>query len=328
MLVALLFSRQADTPENRFLFVVFLPSLGFATFPIFLQSLLRVYEPDIKVFGPTPEQKIVQNPSLELEKNLSALHAKLRKINIVCATTIALLVVAEIVVWNTVPTAFIAILIALPLVSLVFFILLFKSVWFRLKPEVSSEHLALLSQNVAKAATDMGLATPKAFVIPPLATVPYNCVAHPKGLYISSQMLKDFSEEECRFIICHELAHVKLNHLKVRQRLRSTSIALASFSILIIYFNPQLVLWILGLLFLLLFASQKYIRNIYPKQEFEADALAIQTTGNPLAAAESLNRIAVNSAFPGLMYFDNPTHPSITKRTEAMFKVSLDEQVP
>lgn len=318
-----LFAQRPPSSMNDILIGI-IACAGFVSLPVFLQSLVRTYKADFKIFGPTPEQKQEQNPLLELDEKIKVLHHKLLNINIACLVTFIVLLIAIYFLSNLAPQITVFSILLFPLVSLIFFMMLFKAVWFRLKPNVTSEHLETLTASVIESASLIGLPPPQAFVIPPMATVPYNCLAHPKGLYISSLMLQDFPEEERKFIICHELAHIKLGHIKVRQTLRSIYIILLVLSVACMKLFPDAFWWTIGFVVTLILFTKVYVNSLYPRHEFEADALAVKVMANPQAAASCLNRLSVNSAFPKLMELDTPTHPSISKRIVAMSTLQED----
>jgi Zn-dependent protease with chaperone function len=131
----------------------------------------------------------------------------------------------------------------------------------------------------------------------------------PRGLYISSLLLRDFKPEERQFVIAHELAHVKLGHLKYRQNVRSLILVLyAILALLLLLKLPIQFLATAALIALMAVAAIGIIsRKVIFEQEYQADSEAIRTLPNPEALKSALYRVAANSMLPQLMEFE--PHP-------------------
>lgn len=146
--------------------------------------------------------------------------------------------------------------------------------------------------------------------------------------------LKQLDDDEILFIMAHEIAHYKKNHIYIGIA-RYLLISLVGLFILnklalfiIKKFGPQLQLTtlqevkslplILVLLSMLLFFSSPLTSYISRQQESSADSYALQLTNNPDAAISTFQKLAKASLNevnpPSLVKFFRYTHPPISER--------------
>jgi Zn-dependent protease with chaperone function len=323
-----LFSISLADDNFDTLYFIFL-SLTSAIFPILTQSIFRAYRSDFSVLGPTAAELANSPQHLNLPNRINTIIRKIAKLNWILFFLTLAFVSTSIWLFQSQPRLSLTFLLGPPLLSLVGLIITYRITMFRLKADPSSEHLDMLTQEVKDCSETLGLPVPKAYVMPSMTTVPYNCFAHPKGLYISDLMLQDFSPTERRFIILHELAHIKLGHIKVRQwALLAYVLAVAVITSITLTLGDQFPGKILVLACGIILSATGYVlyaKKIFPQQEFEADAEAIRTLNDLSAAKSSLTRVVVNSAFPRLMELDMPSHPSLERRIASMTQVMADQ---
>ncbi len=330
-----LFSISLADDNFDTLYFIFL-SLTLAIFPILTQSIFRAYRSDFSVLGPTAAELANSPQHLNLPNRINTIIRKIAKLNWILFFLTLVFVSTSISLFQSQPRLSLAFLLGPPLLSLVGLIITYRITMFRLKADPSSEHLETLTQEVKECSETLGITVPKAYVMPSMTTIPYNCFAHPKGLFISDLMLQDFSTAERRFIILHELAHVKLGHIKVRQRALLiyaltvaviTSVTL-TLSDQLLTLSDQLPGSILVPAFGIILSATGYVlyaKKMFPQQEFEADAEAVRTLNDLSAAKSSLTRVVVNSAFPRIMELDMPSHPSLERRIASMTQVMADQ---
>lgn len=133
-------------------------------------------------------------------------------------------------------------------------------------------------------------------------------------IYVTEMLWERLDEAECRFIMAHELAHLKLGHvpkiyLGMLIPLWLVVLSVASF------------LWTASLWLPLLALAAAYLVNFLialPNRrnyELAADQLAVQLTGDADAAAAAL--LALQAANRGFRT-NTRTHPAIAARVEAL----------
>jgi Zn-dependent protease with chaperone function len=142
---------------------------------------------------------------------------------------------------------------------------------------------------------------------------------------VSARALDIFDADELDSLVAHELAHLKLGHLKYRKLLIYGvfgSFALMFLSMLITIFShvalmpPMLFFPVLILIPLTIFVSRSQRAR---QKEFDADRLAMETTLNPAALQSMLEKLMATSATPFIHENETAsTHPSIPNRIAAI----------
>lgn len=301
-------------------------SLGvmLALFPAFTSSFYRLYSCDFKMFKATE----IHAPYINLNLNIEEYGVRAKRIlglynRILFISTAVSLTIYLAFVFNAPNSPAVFFVIIPPVLGMVFLILTIRLMTLPQKTTPNELQLKLLKEESSEIAAKMGIPVPKLFLHPGLATVPYNCLAMPKGMYVSSLLIRDFSAEERGYVIAHELAHYKFKHIVQRQYLKFAFIAGWFVITLAILIRPNLntigIALSIGLI--VMFALAFITRKLYVKQEYEADAEAMRVTQNPRALKTCLYKITANSLFPQLAEFDNPTHPSNSKRYDAACKL-------
>jgi|GEM_PF-4959966 len=318
---------QFGAPDSMSL-IANIAGIMFMLFPAFTTSFYRLYESDFKMFGPTDIHTPFINPSLDLEGYKQRLQKKIRIYNTLQIIAVCLALITFLYSINLSRNQYGLFFALIPVVSAAIFLMLtIRLVMTPQKIEPIQDQLDILQQETAEIAGAMEIKPPKVFLHPGLITVPYNCIAMPKGMYVSTLLMRDFSSDERKFVIAHELAHFKLNHIAMRLRLRYFGMTLLFFMILPLLLNapPPVTTWTMGIVMTGIFSIAYFSRKLYARQEYEADAEAIRITGNPLALKSCLYKICSNSLFPNLSEFDNPTHPSNPNRYAAALEVGQKE---
>ncbi|AIE87955.1 peptidase M48 Ste24p [Fimbriimonas ginsengisoli Gsoil 348] len=140
---------------------------------------------------------------------------------------------------------------------------------------------------------------------------------------VTARAMQILEPAERRFLLAHELAHHKLGHVKTR--LLKVTIPLLACSLpmfyvfLMLFGAPRVFapgvgfgLAVLGSFYSLLFGQK-----IRKRHELEADALAVQTTGDLSAAENTLSKLALGSPMPHMHELDElASHPALSRRIE------------
>ncbi|SIN87753.1 M48 family metallopeptidase [Halodesulfovibrio marinisediminis] len=164
-----------------------------------------------------------------------------------------------------------------------------------------------------------------------------------KRIALFDTLVNTMSTEEIVGVLAHEIGHCKLNHIK-RMFLTSiitTGITFFCLSLVLKYeplyaaFHIEHVTIAVGMvLFNFLYTPLSLIMTIIAshqsrKYEFEADAFAARTTGNPSALSKALIKLSVNSlsnltphpAYVALHY----SHPPVVSRIKALNKIKATQ---
>ncbi|MFA9393147.1 MAG: M48 family metallopeptidase [Halodesulfovibrio sp.] len=161
-----------------------------------------------------------------------------------------------------------------------------------------------------------------------------------KRIALFDTLVKSMSTEEIVGVLAHEIGHCKLNHIK-RMFLTSivtTGITFYCLSLVLGYeplyaaFHVEHMTIAVGMvLFNFLYTPLSLLMTIFAshqsrKYEFEADAFAARTTGNPSALSGALIKLSVNSLSnltPHPAYvFLHYSHPPVVARLDALEKVA------
>lgn len=147
---------------------------------------------------------------------------------------------------------------------------------------------------------------------------------NPRRIMVSARAAKDLDDDEMRFLLAHELAHVRLGHLRWRFIvLFMPSVFLICVPMFLIFsgvrlFTPNLIPFVFGAMLLTMFWSAAGSKVMLRKQEYEADELALQTTMN-LPAAENLLRKLVSGPNSYMHEIEDfSTHPAISNRLDRL----------
>jgi len=148
-----------------------------------------------------------------------------------------------------------------------------------------------------------------------------------KGDVVMALRAKELLDENERmFIFAHELAHLKLQHSKAR-RLRIVIPYLIACTPL--FFFPVLVAsrvqipFSPALLFSPALVAVPYMfiagAALSKKQEYEADRLALETTGDVSVAESALRKMAMGTSMPHMHDMDEQqTHPAMWRRIQKL----------
>lgn len=161
-----------------------------------------------------------------------------------------------------------------------------------------------------------------------------------KRIALFDTLVKSMSTDEIVGVLAHEIGHCKLNHIK-RMFLTSivtTGITFFCLSLVLGYeplytaFHVENMTIAVGMvLFNFLYTPLSLLMTIFAshqsrKYEFEADAFAARTTGNPSALSGALIKLSVNSLSnltPHPAYvFLHYSHPPVVARIDALEKVA------
>lgn len=140
-------------------------------------------------------------------------------------------------------------------------------------------------------------------------------------VYVTPAFCRELTSEEQRFILAHELAHIKLGHVQQRMKavgwLRVLAVELMVLPALFLESAPELALatLTLGPLIALLIVHRKMwlALPIFRQQEFEADAFAVRFS-DPATAGEALSKVHASIGSDVLAETSVYTHPPLAQR--------------
>ncbi len=137
-------------------------------------------------------------------------------------------------------------------------------------------------------------------------------------IFITDYLINQLNPEEIGAVLCHELGHIKKNHLWI-------NFGLILFYLISSYYIRQLIgdsLFIFFAYFILFFVF--IFRYISRKLEYSADQYAVEVYDKPAALITSLEKLGLYNVHPlKIKKFDEKTmtHPSIHKRIEEIEKL-------
>lgn len=193
------------------------------------------------------------------------------------------------------------------------------------EPGALDELEARLRDRVAAMAARLNMEAPPSRVLTDAIYGRFGAVLDKKGIGVTIGALESLSPGEVDFLVAHELAHEKLGHLRKRRLSAFVTMAICllpaaillatgrrAFSTPGFVFTPALIP--LAVIFPAGFMSRRAMR----RQEFQADRLAVEATGDPQSARDALRKVALNSPTPGVHDTDTTTHPTIQARLDAI----------
>jgi Zn-dependent protease with chaperone function len=159
--------------------------------------------------------------------------------------------------------------------------------------------------------------------ITPLLQGPYGAAITTKSLMVTPALADRFSDEELDFVLAHELAHLKVNHLKIRRVLIAAPFLLlgAMFMALLLgrsltfYVSPAFIFSPFLLILIVAPFYRYFVSKLFQKQEYDADEIAVRVTRHKDGAMRTLIKIAEQNSLPGFeeVAFTR-THPKIADR--------------
>lgn len=168
----------------------------------------------------------------------------------------------------------------------------------------------------------------------PLGSQSINAAALPGSqLKVSRRAALELSEDELRFLIAHELAHIKMGHARRK-------FLILGLPVLVVLTVPIFLMltrtinvatqgtFALGILFFGMVGTFIHIfttgRMLVRKYEYEADIAALTVTRNLPAAVSLLEKLAMTSPMPGSAEIETgSTHPAISKRIQAVQQAAI-----
>jgi Zn-dependent protease with chaperone function len=173
-------------------------------------------------------------------------------------------------------------------------------------------------------ASRMGVKLDRVYVVPAGKAHLTNAYGMSNAIALTDNLGKYLTKTQLEFVMAHELAHVKLNHVR-----KYFLLVLAFFSItaLLLFSFPQLPLRpllqlvaIIGPLVALYYSSRRF--------EYSADGEAVDFTGDPETAIWALVNLRQSSELPAA--FDRftelfATHPTLEHRVHA---IANDGSIP
>jgi Zn-dependent protease with chaperone function len=183
-------------------------------------------------------------------------------------------------------------------------------------------YLARVQQRIQPISRRLELACPP-LSITPLLQGPYGAAVTKKSLMVSPALADRFGDEELDFVLAHELAHLKVNHLSIRRVLILGPVILVWFlftSMIIgrsitIYASPAFTFSPFLLILVVSPLYRMFVSRLYQKQEYDADEIAVRTTRHKDGAIRALIKMAEQNSLPGFEEVAfNRTHPKIGDR--------------
>ncbi len=192
-------------------------------------------------------------------------------------------------------------------------------------PEALDELGARLRERVADLAARLGMDAPPSRVLTEAIYGRYGAVLDRKGVGVTAGALEGLEPGELDFLIAHELAHEKLGHLRRRRLIMAATMAVCLLPVPIVLLLGKSMFATPGFLFtpmllpLVVVLPMGFLqRRMMQTEEFQADRLALQATGDPGAARRALRRITLNSDLPGVHDTDMSSHPTVGARLAAL----------
>lgn len=161
---------------------------------------------------------------------------------------------------------------------------------------------------------------------------PYGALINQQKLTVTPAMADRFSDGELDFVIAHELAHLKENHVAKKKAMifgplllftALFAIILAgksiSFNISPAYtFSPFILILVLG------YPYRHWISSTSKKFEYIADEMAVRITRDKDSAISALTKMTRQDGLPGFDEVDFlASHPTIAKRIERIRAIVL-----
>lgn len=192
-------------------------------------------------------------------------------------------------------------------------------------PETLERLEAQLHIVVEKVAGWMSIAPPKSRVLREALYGRFAAVCDSKGVGVTIGAMEELLPEEIDFLVAHELAHQKLGH---RRRMRwiialpfllmLIDVVCVAMGLKMSIVTPSFILTPIVVVPLLMLPFTVVIRKWRRTGEFDADRMAVETTGNPQAAISALRKITLNSTQPGIHDVDMSSHPAVNQRLQAI----------
>ncbi len=306
--------------------IVILPIFMFV--PILMMTALGKYE--TKLFGPTTEEAKVLEDFSEFKEE-PAIAAK-KSVFSNLASGVPLLLIAAIFLMPSSKESPIRSFL-LPILFILIFLPTLLSLR-KLKPQKSEPEPKWAETYLFRAKDSYERVRTKFPALPPMTIkgtsvmlVPYNATVLGDVVSMTGPMAARFTEEELDWVMAHELSHVELGHLKKRKLLMFIPIVFMLMISFPIVFRQSLSVtvsasFIVSPFLVILVAMPfltKFLSNWMQKQEFEADALALERTGNVGAAVSALQKLTTQNTLPGFDQVDwGSTHPAAYKRIEKL----------
>jgi len=151
-----------------------------------------------------------------------------------------------------------------------------------------------------------------------------------RKIFLTDNLLNNFSDNEIKFVLAHEIAHDKLHHIPVMLALGIFSAAAFLFLYRLIFHgisfvnsrgsfsDPSSLAFIILLFFLLTVIAMPLQNTISRKMEADADRIALELTNDPdsmrsaIAKLSQMNKSDPNP--PGWIEFIFYSHPSAQSR--------------
>lgn len=198
----------------------------------------------------------------------------------------------------------------------------------------------MLTERVQQLAVRMGVAAPTVKVdeSPSGQRYAFAMLLPSKSLVVSRKALQVLTPDELEAALAHELAHLKLRHLKQAAAISLIGLALVIAPMIAFLFRGRLFAhvdptWLLIVcmpasvigLFWMFFGA----RWISRQREYAADRVALEVTRNFPAAVSSLQKMAKHSPLPFVHEVeDASTHPALSKRLERLRAIARSLGLP
>jgi Zn-dependent protease with chaperone function len=157
----------------------------------------------------------------------------------------------------------------------------------------------------------------------------YASVTRSGDVRVSPRVVIELSQEERRFLLAHELAHLKLRHFRQRLIWVYAPYILGTAPVLTVFLSlsrPEFPKLPPGYAFGSMVIAGAYmavaVRILFKRQEYEADRLALEVTGNLDAAESALRKSMFGWTMPHMHDIDDQsTHPAMSRRIDALRKL-------
>lgn len=212
---------------------------------------------------------------------------------------------------------------AIGVALIIFWVLISR--WIRRQGQESEESKALIEKanGVLSKFRDSKAPRPVGVTLLKSAQWPkYYALASKKGIFMTPDLISDFSDDELALVAAHEFAHGSLGHVTFRLRVLLLLIFVpnAFFIGSMIVTSPawaasEAVPKILAGVWASLVGYLLMARIVFPRQEFEADAEAARMVGSGLSALTAYPKLVAASEVPGIHQVDLVgTHPPLKER--------------
>ncbi|RYG37594.1 hypothetical protein EON81_06265 [bacterium] len=304
-------------------FALFILPLGVLV-PVLVLPLVTRFEK--RLMGPSEEEKVLRSPEMEPTREIDKAYSKKWFRFAIPMFIIGLALqgwyfsMSKEVPYRQLVSILGHLLVFIPFIAQI----LMKMPRYKVEATTLESLEAYLRVRVHALAAKVGMEPVASRVITETSGGKYSATMSRSGVGVSVHALEQLQPEEIDWLIAHELAHQKLGHLRKLQILSYLPMGIILIPAAALLMNGSFIgnpLVLLGPFLAVMVITVPWgftIRRMRRAHEFEADRLAVETTGDREAGISALRKTTLNDASPGIHDTDVSTHPDVTARIGAM----------